>query len=196
MDQSDLRIVHLDVSGFIPELPNDGPDLGSAGGSDGVTFGQQSAVHIHRDAAFLIGFLAFNQFFALPRGCEAKIFIGHHFRDGETVMDFGDIDIAGGDTCHLIGLFAGLPGHGEPRKQISAGQIHSGCGGPQAHDPNRLFTKCFGLFLAGDNDAGAAVGVGTAVAYPKRTGHRSGHAIFRIRKHVECDRLAVDGLVI
>ncbi len=72
----------------------------------------------------------------------------------------------------------------------------TGGGSPQAHDPNRLFTKCICLVFAGDNDAGTAVGVGTAVANPQRTGHRTGHSIFRVRKHVKRDRLSINSLVI
>ena len=38
MDQSDLRVFNLDISGLVSELQDDRADLGPTGGADGVPF--------------------------------------------------------------------------------------------------------------------------------------------------------------
>ena len=186
----------MNIAGFASQLQDDGSDLRPAGGSDWMALGKQTTVHIYRNAAFLVGFFTLNQIFSFTRLGKSQVFISHHFRNGKTIVHLGDINVPGGDTCHLIGLPAGLPGHGQACKYIASRQIDTGARCPQTLDPDRFLAQCFGLFFAGDDDTGTAVGIGAAVAYPQGAGDRAGHAIFRIGKHVKSNRFAVNSPVI
>ena len=78
-----------------------------------MALGQQTAVYVYRYTAFLISFLAFDQIFSLPGFGKPEIFIGHHFGNGEAVVNLGNVNVCRGDTGHFIGLPACLARNGQ-----------------------------------------------------------------------------------
>ena len=139
MDQPNLRIFDLHLSRLTSELEDDGPDLRTPSCADGMPFGQEASIHVHRDLPFLVSLFGFDQIFSLSRLCKAQVFLGHHFSNGETIVDLRHIDMVRGNPRHTIGLLRCLLGHNKTSEQLSAGQVNACRGSSQSKDPDWFF---------------------------------------------------------
>jgi len=103
--KANIRLTrYLHGTCLIAKLQNNGTDLGSTRGTNGMTFRKEPPIHIHGNSSFLIGCLFANELLSLSHRSKSKTLIGHDLCDGEAVVDFGHFNIFCVNSCHLIGL--------------------------------------------------------------------------------------------
>ncbi len=132
----------------------------------------ETAVHVDRQSPFAFKESGVDVFFGLTPGAEAKVFVDHHFRDREAVMDFRDIDLIAGifDPGHFVGLGRGSlqgvkTGPAETGATVRQHRVHRDT---KAFNVYRVWPHGFGPVGAGDDRTGGAVAVAAAIKQAQR----------------------------
>ncbi len=94
------------------EKPGNGRQLGDTGRADRVALGFQPAREIYRAVAVTGRLAVARRSDSLAALVEAQRFDCEYFRDSETVVDFGEVDVVWTDAGVPVGLFGGLVGGG------------------------------------------------------------------------------------
>ena len=102
---------------FAAQLLNHFINLAHASGTDRMAFGQQTAAGVDDDIALHAGAPLGRPMTALTARHQAQVFAVNDFSDGETVVQFDQVDISGLQTRLGIGLLRGQHG-GIKRTQI------------------------------------------------------------------------------
>jgi hypothetical protein len=84
---------------------------------------------------------------ALPRLEETQVFQVNDFRNGETVVDFSELYVFGGESGHGISLLGRSPG-GLKGGQVSGGMQTVAASLPKAGHIDRLIGKISGHILS------------------------------------------------
>ena len=88
---------------------------------------------------------------------KTQIFRRQDFGDGEAVMDFGELDIGGGDAGHFVGFLRGLNDGGQRRNVVFLIERHLIGGLGDASYPHRLACELGRALQRSDQNGGRAI---------------------------------------
>src|ERR1044072_3147729 len=89
--QAHLGIGDLAVAGLTPEVVADLPDVGDAGGGDGVALGLQAARHVDGGAAVAPGGAGLEEVDRSPFLSQPEVVVGDELGGGEAVVQLDEV---------------------------------------------------------------------------------------------------------
>ena len=90
-----FRVLDLNLAGLLPELKNDGANLGSAGGPDGMALRFEPPGNVDRQLSAQGGVTRFGKGASLSDRTEAEVLGRIQLTKGRGVMDLCQVDVIG-----------------------------------------------------------------------------------------------------
>src|SRR5581483_2592737 len=108
--QADLGVGDLAVAGLAPEVVADLPDVGDAGGGDGVALGLQAARHVDRRRAVPPAGAGLEEVDRPTLLAEHAVVVVDELGGGEAVVQLDEVEVLRPDAGGLVGLGGGVAG--------------------------------------------------------------------------------------